>query len=205
MLVLTYMLLILLAYNPFAFGVRTMTDPKAVVLILSVFFTTAVIPGFGLIVMKPLGLIQSIHLDDRQDRTGPYIISGIFFLWLFKNLNAGGVAPELFSKFVLGATIGLFLDFFINIFIKISAHATGMGGMVAMLLVTGLTWNNTMFELPIFGGILQFSMMALLAVGIVLAGLVGSARLALAAHTPVQLYLGYVVGFVAVLVASWMF
>jgi hypothetical protein len=205
MLVLTYMLLILLAYNPFAFGVRTIADPKAVVLILSVLFTTVVIPGFGLIAMKPLGLIKSVQLDDRQDRTGPYIISGIFFLWLFKNVSAGGVAPELFSKFVLGATIGLFLDFFINIFIKISAHATGMGGLVAMLLVTNLSWNPNLFELHMFGGTLQLSMLALLAVGIVFAGLVGSARLALSAHTPVQLYLGYIVGFISVVVANWIF
>jgi membrane-associated phospholipid phosphatase len=42
----------------------------------------------------------------------------------------------------------------------------------------------------------------LLAIAIVLAGLVGAARLALGAHTPADLYRGYAAGMAAVLLAG---
>lgn len=202
--VLTYVLLIMLAANPYAFGIRSMDDHKAIVLILSVFSTTVLIPGVGVAAMVPLGLIKTIKMGDKQDRTGPYIIGGIFYLWLFKNLVTGGIAPLLYTKFVLGATISLFLDFFINIFFKVSAHATGMGGMVAMILLTALNWSDSALGIPLFGGTLQLTLFALLAVVLVFAGLVGTSRLALAAHTPQQLYAGYAVGFSSVFIGYWM-
>lgn len=204
LLILTYVLLILMAVNPFAFGVSDMADPKAVVLALSVFGATFIIPGFGVALMKPLGLIKSLHMEDKQDRTGPYIICGVFYLWLFKNLLSNGHAPALYAKFVLGATIALFLAFFINIFTKISAHAAGMGGMVVMLLLTALNWQSASFAIPVFNGTLQLSLLALSAFVIVLAGLVGTARLALGAHEPADLYRGYGAGILAVLLANMM-
>lgn len=205
LLVLTYILLLLLSVNPYAFGVRAITDQNAVVLLVSVFSTTFLLPGFGVALMKPLGLIQSLQMPDKMERTGPYIITGVFYLWLFKNLfSGGGHFPDLFSKCVLGATIGLFLAFLINIFTKISAHATGMGGMIAMLLLTAFTWQSSGLHLYLPGGNLLLSLTAVVALGIVFAGAVGAARLALGAHTPADLYRGYGVGFVAVLLASFM-
>ncbi|MEO6037274.1 MAG: hypothetical protein ABIQ93_02600 [Saprospiraceae bacterium] len=203
LLVLTYILLILLAVNPYAFGVRAMYDRNAMLLLISVFSTSFLLPGFGVALMKPLGLIQSLHMPDKMERIGPYIITGVFYLWLFKNLAAAGSQyPALFSKCVLGATIGLFLAFFTNIFTKISAHATGMGGLVAMLLLTAFAWSGSPLYLSIPGGRLLVSVTAVLAVGIVFAGAVGAARLALGAHTPVDLYRGYAVGFLAVFLAN---
>jgi len=202
LLVLSYMLLLLMATNPFAFGVSSLADQKAVVLALSVFGTTFLIPGLGVALMKPLGLIKSLQMEDKMDRTGPYIICGVFYLWLFKNLLSGGYTPVLYSKFVLGATIGLFLSFFINIFTKISAHAVGMGGMAVMVLLMVLQWSNAALPLPMFGGVLEINLLSVMAVIILLAGLVGTARLALKAHEPPDLYLGYAVGIASVLLAN---
>jgi len=204
LLVLNYMLLILLAVNPYAFGVRALTDRNAILLLVSVFSTTFVLPGFGVALMKPLGLIQSLEMPDKMERIGPYIITGVFYLWLFKNLfSGGGHYPDLFSKCVLGATIGLFLAFLINIFTKISAHTTGMGGFIAMLLLMAFTWKGNGLHLFWPGGNLLVSLTAVIATGIVFAGAVGTARLTLGAHTPADLYRGYGVGFVAVLLANF--
>ncbi len=205
LLVLTYMLLILLATNPYAFGVRAMSDKDAVLLLVAVFSTTFLLPGFGVALMKPLGLIQSLQMPDKMERIGPYIITGIFYLWLFKNLfSGGGHYPALFSKCVLGATIGLFMAFLINIFTKISAHATGMGGFIAMLLLTAFSWRNSALDLDVPGGNLLLSGTAVAAIGIIFAGAVGTARLALGAHTPADLYRGYGVGFGAMVLANIM-
>lgn len=204
LLVLTYILLLLLLLNPFAFGVRDLGDPKAILLLVSVFSSTFLIPGFGVALMKPLGLIKSMEMADKQERIGPYIITGVFYLWLFKNLASGNATPELFNTFVFGATLGLFFAFFFNIFTKISAHATGMGGFAAMLLITAFKWPGVMAGIPCSGGSIQISALVLTAVAIVLAGLVGTARLALGAHTPADLYRGYLAGVAAVVVASVM-
>jgi hypothetical protein len=202
LLILTYILLLLLTINPFAFSVRSITDERAVLLLLSVFSTTFLIPGFGVALLKPLGFIQSLEMESKQERIGPYIITGIFYLWLFKNLFSGTQVPPLFAVCTLGATVGLFFAFFINIFTKISAHATGMGGLVAMVLLAATEWRGNGISIPVFGGWAYFSMTVVLAFTLLLAGLIGVARLALKAHVPADLYRGYVAGFAAVMIAE---
>ena len=192
-----------MAANPYAFSARSMTDKPAMILFISVFSTSFVLPAFGTALMKPLGLIRSLQMDDKLERTGPYIVSGIFYLWLYKNLDATGQAPALFNTFVLGATIALFFAFFINIFTKISAHAVGMGGLAAMTLLTNTAWDSASIGIPVLGGTLQLSMIAVLALVVLLAGFVGSARLALGAHIPADLYRGYAAGMSAVFLANF--
>jgi len=202
LLVLTYILLLLLAVNPFAFSARSITDHRAMLLLISVFTTTFLLPGFGVALMKPLGFIQSLEMESKQERIGPYIITGIFYLWLFKNLFSGAQVPSLFAVCVLGATVGLFFAFFVNIFTKISAHATGMGGLVAMVLLATVEWRGAGMEIPVFDGSLQLSLTVLLALTVLFAGLIGTARLALKAHIPADLYRGYTAGFLAVMLAE---
>ncbi|MDO8366167.1 MAG: hypothetical protein Q7T20_05165 [Saprospiraceae bacterium] len=197
LLVLTYMLLLMLIINPFAFGAHHIGDQRTVILFFYVVSTTFLIPGLGVSLLKPLGLVQSLEMRDKQERIGPYIITGIFYLWMFKNFTNGAV-PELFAKFVLGATIGLFFAFFVNIFTKISAHATGMGGFIGMVLLLAFEWSGSTFGL----GPILLSLNAILAVVILLAGLVGMARLSLGGHTQADLWQGYVAGFVAVMLAE---
>lgn len=200
LLMLTYALLLLLALDPYSFSVRSVTDKPAVLLLISVFSTTFLLPGLGVMLMKLLGFVKSLELYDQQERTGPYILTGVFYLWLYKNLASGGHTPELYVKFVLGATISLFFAFFVNIFTKISVHAAGMGGLVTMLLL--IKDGDVALNLPLFGSVLQLSLIALLAIAVIFAGLVGAARLALGAHAPPDLYRGYAAGFVSVMLAN---
>lgn len=204
MLVLTYMLLILATVNPQQFGGTGIGDRRSILLLLSVFITSFLLPALAVLLMKPLGFITSLQMSDKQERIGPYIATGVFYLWLYKNLASVGQAPDLFQVCVLGATIGLFLAFFINIFTKISAHAVGMGGFATMILLAlkRPEWAYYGLEIPCFGNVLQMSLLAVLAVVIVFAGLIGTARLALGAHVPADLYRGYVAGAAAVLLAD---
>ncbi len=197
LLVLTYILLLMLAVNPYAFGVKSIGDQRGVVLLLSVFTTSFLIPALGVALMKPLGLIKSLEMRDKQERVGPYIICGVFYLWLFKNFMEGTV-PLLYAKFALGATIGLFFAFFANIFTKISAHATGMGGLVGMVLVLAFEWPGMALSL----GAAQLSLNVVLALAVLLAGLVGVARLKMEAHSPVNLWQGYASGAAGVFFAN---
>lgn len=197
--VLTYILLLMISISPFAFGANSLLDKRAMLLIIGVFVSSALIPAIGMILMKSLGFVKTWQMDDKMDRTGPYIMSGVFYLWLFKNLISGGQTPILFTAFVLGATISLFLCFFLNIFTKVSAHAAGMGGMVTMLIMLPFHWNMAGDMAPFFG--FTVSWPVLIAIGVLLAGAVGTARLVLKAHTPADLYRGYLVGIFSVLLA----
>jgi membrane-associated phospholipid phosphatase len=67
-----------------------------------------------------------------------------------------------------------------------------------MILLLMSNWQYPMMGIPAFGGTVMVSMYYVLIVAVLLAGLVGSARLALGAHEPGQVYLGYVAGFGAV-------
>jgi len=125
----TYLLLLILAIDPYLFGVNA--PGEMMVLVLIVFFSTFLIPSFATFLMVQLGLAKTFTMEDRMDRTGPLIAAGIFYLWVFWNLYSRADIPRIYVAMMLGATIGLFVVFFFNIFFKISAHMAGMGGWVA--------------------------------------------------------------------------
>lgn len=192
-----YGLIFLLLCNPFAFGYRHISDPKALLLLITVIAATAVIPGLGILLLKPLGLISDWSLREQKERTGPYIIAGVFFLWLFQNLSGMNATPLLFRQFILGGAIGLFLAFFLNIFLKVSVHAVGVSGLAGLALFAWLDWNPPTINLPIFGGVLQMDYLWGFGALIVLAGLTGTARIAIHAHTSREVWTGYAVGMAA--------
>ncbi|MFN0217024.1 MAG: hypothetical protein ACKVT2_22430 [Saprospiraceae bacterium] len=197
LLVLSYVLLLMMTINPFAFGAHHIGDKRTTILLMYVISTTFMIPALGVTLLKPLGFIKSLEMHDKQERIGPYIITGIFYLWMFKNFTTG-VVPALYTKFMLGATIGLFFAFFANIFVKISAHATGMGGFIAMVMLLAYEWPGLSLSI----GPIVLSLNLVLTIVIFLAGLVGASRLSLGAHRPAELWQGYAAGFVGVMLAN---
>ncbi len=202
LLIVTYMLILLLLVNPYLFGVNHIGDGQSVLLIIRTFFSSFLIPAVAVVVMRFLGLVQSLDLKERTDRIGPYIITGVFYSWLFINFFNSPKIPTAFASFVLGATIGLFLAFFINIFSKISAHAVGMGGLAGMVIITMMLFSYDTFivESALIGSV-EISMNTLVVLAVILAGLVGTCRLALEAHEPRDLYGGYLVGFATQFIA----
>jgi len=117
-------------------------------------------------------------------------------MWMFRNLLANPNIPSAYSIFVLGATIGLFVSFFINNFQKISAHAVGMGGLLGMVMFCTFSFSISYGDFLIYTSehIYRVGMNSLLMIIILLAGAVGTSRLLLDAHNPQQLYGGYLVG-----------
>ena len=194
LLILTYMLVILLLVNPYLFGVNNISENK--VLIVLVFLSTFFIPAFSVLMMKFLGLIDSLEMKTKNERIGPYIATGIFYLWMFRNLLDNPNIPLAYKIFVLGATIGLFVAFFFNIFTKVSMHALGMGGLVAMTLITMLMFSYDSFTVEIANmGSYDIPIYALFMGVIIIAGMVSTSRLILDAHDLKDIYGGFVIGF----------
>lgn len=199
LLMMTYMLILLLVISPYLFGESILRQSD--VIVLTIFMTTAFIPGFAVLMMKWLELVESYDLQNRTDRTGPYILTGVFYTWIFRNFLDNPDMAFAFKVFALGATIGLFVAFFVNLFSKISLHAVGMGGLVTMVAITMLQFSYSSFGFNIGVVAIEVRMTTLFISTILLAGIVGTARLYLGAHRPVDLYGGYIVGITAQLIA----
>ena len=196
------MLVLLLLVNPYIFGVSNFKHQS--VFILLVFISTVIIPAFSVFLMKKLGFIETLEMKTKQERILPYIITGLFYMWLFVNLLNNTEIPIAYTIFVLGATIGLFLAFLINLFSKISMHTVGMGGLVGMVIITMLQFSYGVFavDLPLVGFV-EISMNSLLMMVILLAGIVGTSRMILRAHEPNELYGGFLVGLSTQFIAAF--
>lgn len=202
LLIVTYMLILLLLINPYLFGVSHIGEQESKVLIIRVFLSTFFIPGFGVAMLRFAGMVPSLELKTKEERIGPYIIAGIFYLWMYKTFQEDPRVPTAFASFMLGAVIGLFVAFFINIFSKISMHTVGVGGLLGMVVITMVLFSYDTFTVnSTLLGLMEVDMTTVLFITILIAGVVGSCRLLLNAHDPLDLYGGYLVGFTAQLVA----
>ena len=204
LLMLTYMLGLLLMVNAYMFGINSASEGK--LLLIRVFATTFILPAFAIFLMYRLKLISSVNMTDKQERIGPFIATGIFYLWAFRSILNDSNMPSAFLIAVLGTTIGLFACFLINLFFKISLHATGAGGFVGMVLITMWLYSYGAFSMWLpFVGVCTVSINAVLLVSIVLAGAVGTARMILGAHTSKELYAGFLLGLVSQYIALQFF
>lgn len=202
LLAITYIYIILLFTDPFDFGFGKWSDSGALILFFRIFLTTFFIPGFAVIMLTFIGLAKSIELPEKEDRIAPYIITGIFYLWMFRNFLDNPDIPSSFSRAILGSSIGLFLAFFINIFDKISAHTVGIGGILGFMILFLFQKGNTIIFFQDFSTNIYLVPISLIFVLIILiAGLTGSSRLYLKAHSPAQVYAGYFIGIITQFIA----
>lgn len=188
--VLTYLLLLIMWVNPYLFG-RTTFEGHNLTLV-QIFFSTALLPGIAILLMKALNMISSLKMEDKQERIGPYIATGIFYLWIFVNVRDNGEIPLSYRSFVLGATIALFLAFIMNLVEKINIHAVSAGVVLSAVLIMLATYNFTLIN-----------MTTVLMATIIYAGSMGTAQLLLKDSRPIDIYGGYFIGFVAQAIALY--
>ncbi len=185
--------------NPYTFIVN---DEKArFLLIFNVFMLTVFFPMFSIFLMKMLDFIKSYEMEDKSERIGPLIATGVFYLWLFVNFKDNSTIPVSFSSFTLGSTIGLFLALMLNSFTKISLHTIAAGGLVSGVLFIKFLYSYETFFVNLPFGSFHVSTTFVTIVAIIIAGLVGTSRLLLKAHDEFDVYGGYIVGMFSMIVA----
>ena len=156
-----------------------------VVFTLIVAGINVVVPMILIVLLKKMGIVDDLGLNGQKERLIPYVISIVGFLVTAWFMYSKG-APQWLSLFFAGGGIAAFVNLIINLKWKISAHAAGIAGVVALLIRIAKDGSP---EPDIF-----FWLMLTIA----LAGLLGSARVWLGRHTVWQVLAGYAVGFCSV-------
>lgn len=155
-----------------------------VIALLTIFF-----PLVTLLLMKALGFVQSIQLKTSRERIMPLMATMIFYFWVSHVFNHFPQVPLLLRALLLGSFWAIIAVFMCNIFVKISMHTAAAGGMVALMTLLLFHSPANMF-LPV-------------SVALLIAGLIGTARMYLREHRIAEIWLGYIVGFLAQLGAWW--
>jgi membrane-associated phospholipid phosphatase len=155
------------------------SDTLRHVLIFGSMFVLVVPPIIWYIVLYKFNVIKSWKATTRKERIWPYLFTILSYI-LVSIISYLLKVDYGFTQLWQGAALALVLVFIINFFWKISAHATGMG-----------SWLGMLFFLSIYNG---FSLLSEIIIVILSSGLVGWSRLKLDAHTPMQVFFGYLLG-----------
>lgn len=158
---------------------------------LIVFGANFVVPMLLVLLLKKLGMIDDIGLNGRKERLIPYIITIVCLagtaLFLYVKM-----APVWVAMFYAGGALAGLINLLVNLRWKISAHAAGIAGLVAMLI-------QVIKEGPSADGMVWWIVGAILT-----AGILGSARIWLGRHTLMQVLAGTAVGFLSVWTLSFL-
>lgn len=153
---------------------------------LIIFGIDVVIPMLLILLLKKMGIVSDVGLNGRKERLIPYLIMIVCYMGSAWFLAAKGAPMWLAMFFAGGAAAGL-VNVIVNFRWKISAHAAGIAGVVALLIRIESTGSP------------EPQLMFWLILTVALAGLMGSARVWLGRHTVLQVLAGYAVGFCSVL------
>jgi len=140
---------------------------------------TFIFPSLNIYLLYKLRRIGDITLSNQRERTFPYLVTSLFYFGLFYLLLDVNLWPEI-KLFILGAGLAILLTALINSVTKISAHMVGIGGLIGAILALSY--------------LIRFDTMLIIAALFLVAGLVGTARLLLQAHSAEQIYMGFGLG-----------
>ncbi len=177
LLIPTYTLLIIFNINVYF----SMIIPQLAKLQIlgMVFLITFIFPFFMMILFQRIGIIKSLYMKTKEERTLPYLMTIIFYYLAYYLLKQLQISP-IFYYFILGATFLIIITLIINFFWKISIHMIGVGGMLGTLMGLSFLW---MIDIPF-----------LIILLVLCSGITGYARLKLNAHNPAQIYSGFLLG-----------
>ena len=149
--------------------------------VLSIFVLTFIVPGFIALVLTKLGFSSSLKMEKLEDRHYPFLFTILIYgvnSFLFYRM----FQSDLFFAIILGfITLNMLLVGLISLKWKISAHASGVGGLLAFYIVSSI-FNASTFDLYLCIAIL------------LIAGITISSRLNLNSHDFNQVVAGFLLG-----------
>ena len=161
---------------------RIFGDRLLGIVIVGVLLTTCILPSLGIYILYKLGHISDFRLQERTERTIPYLINFACYVACYLYLYRFGI-PSWIIAFIAGAIVALIISLFINRYWKISAHMVAAGSMVTLV-----------FLMSFYGLMLTPYILPLQIASVLLAGAIGSSRILLKRHTLGQVGAGFALG-----------
>lgn len=144
--------------------------------------STLAIPMVTIFGLRLSGTLKSVHMAELKDRAIPFSVTSIYYIltvyFLYQKKELDPILWQVLGIITL-AIVGLTLVTFVW---KMSAHLTGMGGLIAAVLVLGIKFPTFQPLYPLLASL-------------ILTGLVATVRLFLEAHRPIEIYIGLLFGF----------
>lgn len=170
--------LLLFKYPELVYAIR---EEYKLHFVVSIFVMTFVMPTIISFLLLQLGVISSMKMPTIQDRKYPllmafliYAINAYLFFKMFQS--------DLLFALILGfIAINMLIVAIISLKWKISAHASGVGGLLAFYIVVSILHAN------------QFDLYLCISI-LLIAGLTISARLELNSHNFPQVVAGFLLG-----------
>ncbi len=148
-------------------------------ILMRIFSTGIFLPMVTVLLLKGLGFIDSIQLKTQKERIIPYVACITFFFWSYyvsKKLDD----PLEMRAFLLALFISSSAALIINNYMKVSMHAMGAGGILAL------------FSLMLFHNNIDNALVCIAV--LLIAGITCTSRLIVSDHNYAEIITGFVTG-----------
>ncbi|NVK65671.1 MAG: phosphatase PAP2 family protein [Flavobacteriales bacterium] len=148
------------------------------------FFFCMVVPGLSLLYLRSIGVVSTIEVDNRRERSIPILVMfasclGLYLLHIFM-IPAEIEIPKFIFSYPLAGAIVTVIFFFQTLWKKVSLHAGGMGIMSGFIIAYVAEMQSFEMWIVVFA--------------IITSGLVMSARVYLEKHTLLEVVIGWFTG-----------
>jgi len=149
------------------------------------FVITCLLPLTGIMALYKFGAVKNPRLNARGERLIPYVLAMLCYLGCAFFLYRAA-APVWLSLFYVGGAAAIAVNALVNIRWKISAHSAAIGGLVALLFRLAAS-HQAIYDMNVW-----------MSCGVIVAGMVMTARVYLGRHSLMQVLAGVANGFLCV-------
>ena len=143
---------------------------------------TFIIPVLAFYLLKSLGMISSFEAENVKERRIPLLLQVVLFFAVVKIVFQNYYFPELYYFFVAGVYSALTALLMVIFRVKASLHMMGVAALTMFLIALSIHF--------------KINTLGLIALSFFIIGWVASSRLYTLSHTPLELILGFLIGFI---------
>ena len=159
-------------------------------ILLRVVLNMLFFPALTVLLLKAVGFINSILLKTRKDRIIPIIAANLFYFWMYLVFRNQPDIPTILTSFTFGVFLASSFAILANIYLKISLHAIGVGGLLGLFLVIIKTNPVVPVTLPLM-------------IVIFITGVVCTSRMIAGRHSQREIYGGLFIGLASQYLAAF--
>ena len=165
--------------------------PEVFVYMGVVVLVNTLAPAVSIFVLYRRGLLSDLDIRNRKERSLPFFLVLAYFIMTYVLLvtSPSIFIPLIYLDMLMGLMVSIGLALAVTRRFKISMHMLGQGGTLGTIMGVQAVNGAPMWELN--------------AVLIFLAGWVGFARIKMGVHRHIEVYTGYLLGFIICFASVW--